>query len=246
MKMKTAKWRTAFVFVLSMLLFAAPAPAASEQTGNMLGAMTDEEWRALNVFFSNFSETDLPDFSAGDYEDGALIGFAVHHNVINDSGLFKDDPGFGDGGGSYIEAKHVNAAVKQYFGIEHVTPRDGGDFVLYRDGKYYWDDVFEGAPWFAGSQALELRDNGDGTLSAIVEDYGDNENYQNDPDSKSIPLFYAPKKTWKEATAKLFDVKGYHAAKIAPHTYGGKKTYKLLEWRAAETLEEAAAVFSGN
>jgi hypothetical protein len=229
------------ILILAILAFTASALAAPKQSGNMLDSMPDKDWRALNIFFSNFSETYLEDFSAGDYDDKTLIEFAVRHNVINNAGLFKHDAN----SDYYIEPKHVNATVKKYFGAEKITAQDGGDFVLYRDGKYYWDDVFEGSPWFAGSQALELRDNGDGTLSAIVGDYGDNENYQKDPDSKSIPLFYTPKKTWKPATAKMFDAKGYHAAQIAPHTYDGKKTYKLLEWRAAETPEEAGEIAAG-
>jgi hypothetical protein len=216
--------------------------AASKQSGNNLDSMSEKDWKALNIFFSNFSETNFEDFSAEDYDDEALIEFAVHHNVINNRKLFKSDPE----GGFSIEAKNVAASVKKYFGIEKFTAQDGGNFVSYRDGKYYWDDVLEGSPWFAGSQAVELRDNGDGTLSAVLEDYSDNDHYQKDPDNKSIALFYTPKKAWNASTAKFFDQAGYHAAKIAPYTYDGKKTYKLLEWKAAETLDEALELAWGS
>jgi hypothetical protein len=178
------------ILKLAMLVLTASPFAAPEQSGNTLDSMSDKDWRALNIFFSNFSETFFEDFSSDAYDDKMLIEFAVQHDVINNAGLFKKDAD----SNYFIGPKQVNATIKKYFGIEKITPQDGGDFVLYRDGRYYWDDVFEGSPWFAGSQAIELQDNGDGTLSAIVEDYKDNENYQNDPDSKSIPLFYAPKK----------------------------------------------------
>jgi hypothetical protein len=227
--------------MLAVVVLAATAIEAQGQSGNLLDTMSDKDWRALNVFFSNFSETSLEDFSSSKYDDAMLIAFAVQHNVINNAGLFKKDAD----SNSYIEPKNVNATLNKYFGIQKITPQDGGDFVLYRDGRYYWDDVFEGSPWFAGSQAIELKNNGDGTMSAIVEDYGDNQNYQDDPDSKSITLFYTPKKTWKPATAKMFDVKTYHAAKIVPYTYNGKNTYRLLEWRAAETVGEARSIAAG-
>ena len=142
----------------------------------------------------------------------------------------------------YIEPKYINATINKYFGVEKITPQDVGDFVRYRDDRYYWDDVFEGSPWFAGSQLLSLRDNGVGMLMAIVEDYGDNENYQRDPESELIPRFYSPKSSWPEGVAELFKATGYHAALIEPHTYDGRRVYKLLQWRAAESLDEAETI----
>jgi nicotinamide mononucleotide adenylyltransferase len=202
---------------------------------NLVDSMDNTALRAVNVFFSNFSETAFEDYSQGGNNDRALIGFAMRHNVINIPELFQSDAE----SNSYIEPKNVDATIEKYFGDIKVTPQSSGDFIGYRDGKYYWDDVFEGSPWFAGSQTLELRDNGNGTLSAIVEDYADNDNYQANPDSELVRRFYEPKKTWSAAVAKLFDVKGYHAALIEPYEYQGKKTYRLIKWRAAETLQEA-------
>jgi hypothetical protein len=161
----------------------------------------------------------------------------MSHNVINNKKLLKNDATEGQ---YYIGRDSVDASIEKYFGIKGVKPHSVEDgFVIYKKGRYYWDDVLEGAPWFAGGQAVELYDDGDGKLSAVVELYKDNGAFANDPDKVNIKDFYAPRKTWKGNTAKYYELRGYYAAKIVPHAYGGKKTYKLLEWREAETLEDA-------
>jgi hypothetical protein len=222
------------VFLLAAALFFADAATGAD---NRLDKMSVADRRALNVFFSNFCESSLGDFDADDYNDGALIAFAMSHNVINNRELFKDDDAEGM---SYIGRDRVDATIEKYFGIKGVKPRSVEDgAVIYKHDRYYWDDVFEGSPWFAGGQAVELYDEKDGTLSAVVELYQDNEAFQNDVMKIDTGDFYAPKKSWKGNTAKYYEIRGYYAAKIAPYSYNGKKTYRLLEWREAETLNEA-------
>lgn len=207
---------------------------------NMLDSMKEKDWRALNVFFSNFSETGLDDFDASSKDAKAMIGFAVHHNVINNRNLFKTDDVSED---SYIEEKYVNATIQKYFGVNNISGKSckDMDFVSYSKGKYFWHDVFEGSPWFSGSQAVELYDNKDGTFSAVIEDYSDNEAFQINPDNFSS-AFYNPRKDWKETTTKRCQLSGYHAAKIKLQTYDEKLVYKLLKWQAAENLKEARAL----
>jgi hypothetical protein len=195
---------------------------------NLLDKMSGADWRTLNIFFSNFCESHLNEFDAGDYDDRTLIAFAVSHNVINNPKLFKDDSPEGP---YYIGKDNVNVTIEKYFGIKGVKPQSAEDrFVIYKNGRYYWDDVMEGAPWFAGGQAVELYDNGDGTLSAVVEWYEDNEVFVNNVDKFDVKDFYAPKKSWKGNTANYYELSRRCTAKIAPHSYGGKKTYKLLKW----------------
>lgn len=208
----------------------------SQQKPNMLDKMSDKDWRALNVFFSNFSETTLDQFSASKYENKELIGFAMHHNVINNRDRFDED--------SYISEKYVKSTLMKYFGISKIIPEDG-DFFSYKSGKFLWEDIFEGGPYFYGSQTIELYDNGDGTFSAITEDYEDNEYFQNNFIEGFGKIFYPPKKNWKSATTKRCKVTGYHAAKIATQSYDGKVVYKLLEWHPAESLEDARSIMKG-
>jgi hypothetical protein len=195
----------------------------------LLAKISDAEARALNIFFSNFCETSFGDFNAKARDDQALIAFAAHHNVINNRKLFKEDKAEGK---AYIGKGTVDATIEKYFGLKGVTPQSAEDgFVIYKNGKYYWDDVFESAPWFAGGQAVSLTDNGDGTLFATVELYKDNDAFQKDAAKVNIKDFYAPKKSWKGKTASYYELSSTWSAVIAPHTYNGKKTWKLLEWR---------------
>lgn len=211
-------------------LFAAmTAPVFAAE--NLLSKMKDADWRALNIFFSNFCETRLADFNGTKYDDAALINFAVQHNVINNAKLFKPDKAGGPSGTSYIERKNVDATIEKYFGIKGVKPQSVEDSpIIYKNNRYYWDEIFEGAPWFAGGQAVELYDAGNRTMTAVVEFYEDDGEFANNPD-KATKEFYAPKKTWKGETASCFKLTGLYQAKIMPYTYGGKKTWKLLEWR---------------
>jgi hypothetical protein len=222
-----------FIGAAMLAAFTAPASAG----GNLLDGMSAADWRALNVFFSNFCEAGLADFDAAKYDDAALIAFGMQHNVINNRKALKSDDAekmF------YIERGRVDAAIEKYFGIKGVKPRSVEDrAVIYKKGRYYWDDILEGAPGFAGGQAVELYDAGGGALSAVVEFYMDTEAFQNDVMKLDAKDFYAPRKTWKGNTVKYYSPRGYYSARIAPHAYGGKKTWKLLEWHEAETLKEA-------
>ena len=226
-----------FVFVFSVCAMAFSCAGPSFAAANLLDGMNDADWRALNVFFSNFCESRLGDFDADGYDDTALIAFAVSHNVINNRKLFREDAAEGQ---YYIGKDRVNATIEKYFGIQGVTPQSAEEgFVIFKKDRYYWDDVFEGSPWFAGGQAVELHEGKGGTLSAVVEFYTDNEAFQNDAGKVNIKDFYAPKKSWKKNTAKYYDLCGYYGAKIAVLVQNGKKSYILLEWREAETLEDA-------
>lgn len=210
---------------------------SQSQRINMLDDMSDSDWRALNIFFSNFYETGFEDFIITDYDNKALIAFALQHNVKNTDHFESNE----SEEYSYLSQKYVVATLKKYFDIDKISVPNGRvtDFISHKNGKYYWEDVFEGAPWFAGNQVIELYDNHDGTFSAIVENYNDNNEFQMNFSDNLSTSFYAPKKTWKASLAKHFDLSGYHIAKIAAHTYNGKETYKLLEWYAVDTLEDA-------
>ena len=203
---------------------------------NLLDTMDDDEWRKLNIFVSNFCESNLDNFSTNNYDEKALIGFALSHNVNNNRESFKTD----ENGDSYVPKTVVNNTIDKYFGIKNIPAKDfEEDFYACKGGKYYWLDVMEGSPWFAGGQAVQLYDNGDGTLSVIVENYQDGEGYGMDeasilPNNPTSP-FYAPKKNWSGKVKKLLRQNGYYIATIAPYTYNDKQTYKLLEWRFVET-----------
>jgi hypothetical protein len=233
--MKTFK-TSLILFIGAALLVAITTPIFA--AGNLLDKMSDADRKAMNIFFSNFCEANLEDFDAARHDDAALINFATRHNVMNNQKLFKLDKAEGPYGTYYIERKDVDATIEKYFGIKGVTPQSVEDSpIIYKNNRYYWDEIFEGSPTFLGGQVVELRDAGNGTMSAVVELYEDDEAFQNNPD-KAIKEFYAPIKNWTGDTAKCFKSAGTWTAKIAPHTWGGKKTWKLLEWRNVTPEEE--------
>jgi|GEM_PF-843790 hypothetical protein len=207
---------------------------------NLVDTMTDSDLKALNIFFSNFSETHFGDFTNKSYDTRALIDFGLQHNVINNRSRLIDDVSSEH---SYMDKEYMDITVKKYFDIEGITHQSGKPtgFVVYDNGKYFWHDVFEGSPWFEGSQLIELYDNGDGTFSAITEDYQDSPEF-NDKMEEFLSSFYEPKRNWKPEMHKLVEANGYHAARIAPHEFNGKQTYKLLEWHITDTKEEAHAI----
>ena len=216
---------------------------SAQQRTNLLDKMNNADWKALNIFFSNFCETNFNDFNAKSYDEKVLIEHALYHNVVNSSNSFKNDPATGD---KYLTKATVDATIMKAFGISGIKAKDfEADFFACKGGKYYWLDIFEGSPWFAGGQVIEFYENGDGTYSAIIENYSDSSEYQEyisglEYSSKSSKSpFYSPKKTWKKGLEKYYKLDGYHAAKVAPQTYNNKATYKLLGWKSAETLKEA-------
>ncbi|MDR3209644.1 MAG: hypothetical protein LBT36_03345 [Oscillospiraceae bacterium] len=208
---------------------AAIALPAPETRVNLADTMTDAELRALNIFFSNFSETRFPDFDIDAYDVTSLLAFAVHHDVINNPGRFVI--AYGGEPDAALAPSYVENAMLKYFGVSGVTHQSAGAWVTYSDGKYHWHDVFEGAPWFAGSQVAEFFDNGDGTYSALLEDYTDGADYGAWlSGGGEINAFYQPQRSWS-GFGGVFARSGYHTATVAPHTYDGKQTYKLLTYR---------------
>jgi hypothetical protein len=217
------------------------APAGAMDGGGLLDGMGDGEWRLLNVFFSNFYEAAFDDFSALGYDARKLIHFGVRHNMLNNPRLFIR----GAGGFPCIDAERAHASIEKYFGVGGVRPQSVDDYLVYRGGKYCWEDAMDGALWFGGSQAVALFDNFDGTLSAIVEDYNDNYEFQAASEAARedfIKTFYAPRRSWPRRISRLCEAAGYHAALIAPHFHGGKSTYRLLEWRGAGSFHEARRI----
>jgi len=103
-----------FVFAFSVCAMVLSCAGPSFAAANLLDGMSDADWRALNIFFSNFCESRLGDFDAAGYDDTALISFAVSHNVINNRKLFKEDAAEGQ---YYIGKDRVNATIEKYFGI---------------------------------------------------------------------------------------------------------------------------------
>lgn len=76
----------------------------------------------LNIFLSNFSESDLPNFRMGErLSDEELIQFAGLYNLYNRHNLYEYGDYYDDhylyGGNMRIEKEHIYETIKKYFDI---------------------------------------------------------------------------------------------------------------------------------
>ena len=88
-----------------------------------------EEWKKLNVFFSNFSEVFLDSFSEGEVTNDELIRYGISHNYHNNPNLIEKVSSTS----GRLAARYVEASVKKYFGIAQVMHHSVG-YHEYKDG----------------------------------------------------------------------------------------------------------------
>lgn len=141
-----------------LLFFCAPAISASREV-----KLDIAQKREFNTFFSIFSQADLQTFARGKLTNANAINFAVTNAAY--SGKWKESkkPGVCE-----IAATHVSTSARYYLGYEVKTHRSVS-FANYRNSKYYY---LAGCYLTIFSQIDRLTDNGDGTLTAHVTEYG--------------------------------------------------------------------------
>ncbi|WP_349943953.1 tetratricopeptide repeat protein [Lacrimispora sp. BS-2] len=210
---------------------AASMPAAQ----NIIESFTDDEYKKLSIFLSNFSELEFDNFDAADYADEQLIEFAIWHTYLNNYNAIINVT---DSEHYYlkISAGTIFDVVDKYFGIsvmhKSVGYIDNPDYwnygqyqYLFKDGYYYFTGA-DGEP-LKWSEIVEFYDNGDGTFNAVTHEWA----------SHNIPAQYERRKFWEQLihpddVLEGAVAGGSHTAVIAPYAYGGKDTYKLLRWTA--------------
>ena len=128
--------------------------------------LSSEDWRELNVFFSNFVEARVEPFQLGEVTNEALVHFAVLHNFINRYRFFEQDPNHP--GNIRIAASRIAESVEKYFGIADVSHQsvEGADYSR----GYYSMGNGDGEIWpFA--HLVELRSLGANEYEAYVQNY---------------------------------------------------------------------------
>lgn len=202
---------------------------------NMIGSITDDEYKKLSVFLSNFSEVGFDNFDIADYTDEQLIEFAIWHTYINNYNAIISVT---DSEHYYakISADTIFDVVDKYFGISVMHKSVGyiddpnhwnyGQYLyLFKDGYYYFTGADgESLSW---SEIVEFYDNGDGTFTAVTREWS----------SQEVPAQYERRKYWEQLVHpddvwKGAVAGGSHTAVIAPYSYGSTNTYKLLRWAA--------------
>ena len=200
---------------------------------NTIESMTDAEYKKLSIFLSNFSEVMYDNFDIDHYTDEELIEYAIWHTYRNNDNAIINVT---DSEYYYakISAETIFNVIDRYFGIK-VTHKSVGYIdnpehwnygqyqYLFKDGYYYFTPA-DGEPvrW---SEVEEFYDNGDGTFNVVTREWDSHDIAPQYERKKYWEQLIHPDDVWEGAVAG-----GSHTAVIAPYSYGGKDTYKLLRW----------------
>ncbi|MBR4721294.1 MAG: hypothetical protein IK057_05990 [Clostridia bacterium] len=186
---------------------------------NMITAMSEGERKAINVFFSNFSEAHFAEYSNGSQDNFSLISFAFTHNLINNNKktIWQDEK-------MGISVTTVNQTLDRFFGVK-VPPETAdtghGYGWTYEDGSF-WMPAASGESYDYYSIVNDMHDVGNGLFEVSYDAFyaGYDElsdecySYTIDEARKNSEYIYS-------ATAI-----------VKPKTYNGKKTYEIVELTA--------------
>ncbi|CAH2213488.1 hypothetical protein [Tepidibacter aestuarii] len=70
--------------------------------------LDQKTWKTLNIFFSNFSEADVPFFEKDGLKEDEMIAFGIRHNILNNPKRIVND--------EKISSKYVEDSCEKYFG----------------------------------------------------------------------------------------------------------------------------------
>ena len=206
-------------------------PSASS---DMFSRMSRDERKNLHTFFSNFSESYFNAFDINEYDENALVSFAISWNWINYRNRYSEsyEVYTSDGwlAGNYwvISETYIDQALTRYFGVA-VKHRDSftPDIIensyqsndYYRDGYYYRFDAHAMGEPNRWSQVTAFIDNGDGTFTAYCDVYSG----YNGADAN----IYYDKSDWN---MRASDYRYLYScvAVVTPYNYGGRATYHLI------------------
>lgn len=215
--------------------------------------LTAVKTQELNTYIDKFTGASVPfgDYDITDfpkYVDNVLA-FAVFEVLHEEGGKYysSDIPvntkDFGEDDGSwYVSKEKVDAAIYRYFGIAGIQHRsvdyeyydgfyDSSLPIPFYNGRYYVP-FHDGVSW-QESNVIELYDNGNGTLSVIVEisnrapgsgwdaDEGHLEKYFS---SAVIQPYYGPDPGTGTGAAATTDTGAGNSSKSIG-------TYRLLYWK---------------
>lgn len=135
------------------------APPPVQKTPKKV-ALSTEEKKKLDVFFSNFAETwgeNMPKFGFDGISNAELVQFGVAHNVINRKQVVKTI-----NGKQAVPVGEVRFATMKYFGKD-IQPQSAGNIEC--DGTYFYA-VRADRNADCVARIKELYDNQDGTYTA--------------------------------------------------------------------------------
>jgi hypothetical protein len=150
-------------------LIALTSTPATAQSGSEV-RVSPQEWRRLNVFFSNFVEASVQPFRRGEVPPATLVQFGVLHILINAPQRVQREPGRPDYG--RLSASDVTAEVTKYFGVpfsRHQSLGGAYSWIQYANGYYVFPRADGETYPFA--QLNRLIDLGGGEFTATFSVY---------------------------------------------------------------------------
>lgn len=211
MKRSTRVTTQIIIFLFFMM---AAGTGFAGNTGKEL-RLAPAEKKALNTFFSNFSEVFVKPFSNGSIADADLIRFGVSHNYRNNEKLFAKT---GKENQAKIKAGYVDESVNKYFG-KRIKKHQSVEGIEYKNGWYYIPPASGEA--FIFSQVANLYDSGNNRYTATVNVYSAGSGWTGN--------VHGSVKEWK-ADNDIPELAEVMNAVLQKVTEKGKSRYILLEY----------------
>jgi len=220
----------------ALILFTALTVCASNaytQAAPAKTGLSDSMKQELNKFFQSFCQLLSDDYNIDEYEksNDALIAYAIWYAYQNNA--VQTNTGREDFK-AYVSRDYIDDLLLKFFGVNNVRHHSFPSeyewaSVDYENNGYYFTPA-DGAG-FRIPQIIELYDNGNGTLSAIIETY---------QSGHSVPEnWYEDKIKWKpNPYADYLPERevGYKIAIIQPYSDNGNQTYRLLYWKSGNDV----------
>ena len=206
-----------------------PASGQEYEPVEMLSTLSDAQRTELNVFLSNFSELNFPNFKRGSFDTVTLVNFAYMHNKINPFGRDRIDVRQYGGESCYsISAADVDACLERFLGvqIDHAAFEMDGHPVGY-DGEHYYFLAADGEAFNTFSVATAMNRTADGTCHGAFDIYDlDYEAYW---DTGLTDEYYAMTPAQAEASPVLTR-RGSGEAELEDYVNNGGATWRLTSY----------------
>ena len=191
---------------------------------SMIGDMSADEYRELNLFLSNFSEAYYdPDDSYYTDPDEQKIMFAYLHSIINYNSVknkLYDSYYYG------IPASEVDRILNRFFGktVPHKTPSNSKVWK-YRDGIFLIPAA-DGESYGAFSLATGMYPNGNGTYRITFNVYYDESVLGGNIITDKSIYSLSPETVYSRCSYE-----GNGTAIVRPKVYNGENTYEIVEYK---------------
>ena len=209
----------------------APAPDSEPEPEyepvEVLSTFSDAQRTDLNIFLSNFSELNFPNFKRDSYDESTVVNFAYMHNKINSFGRNKIDVRQWNGESCYsISVSDVDACLDRFLGIR--SAREAFEMDMHQigcDGERYYFPAADGEAFNTFSIATAMNRTADGSCYVTYDIYGlDYEVYW---DTGLSDEYYAMTPAQAE-TSPVLTRQGSGEALLEDYTNNGNATWRLI------------------